>query len=442
MWFKNWKQVINNGQTPELKKIRGDIIEILSSAVDAVDPYKTVKSKFKSGKIIINEREIDCSNFENIYLLGFGKASVGMTQAVCDSIKIKKGLVITNDPDKCVQNKLIKTYVGGHPIPNQNSIHSTEKILELIRECKKNDIIIILVSGGGSSLLCKPKIKLEDFKLTTELLLKSGANINEINTVRKHLSFVKGGQLVRHAKCMVVSFIISDIVNDPVEFIASGPTSPDSTTYFDAKNILLKYSLWKKIPSDVRREIMNGISGSNPETPKMNDTIFNNVHNFIIANNKIACKAAEIKAIEIGYKPIITTTSLIGEAKDVGRYLIEKIHKNNNKSIYISGGETTVTIKGNGKGGRNQEMILGSIKSLDGKNIVFSSFATDGIDGDSKASGAIADGFSLMRAKNKNLNIEKYLEDNNSYEFFYKLGDLFITGPTGTNVMDIQIIIS
>jgi len=442
MLFKNWKQIINNGQTPELKKIRGDIIDILSSALDAVDPYKVVKSRCNMGKIILDDREIDISNFDNVYLLGFGKASVGMTQAVCDFINIKRGIVVTNDPDKFVHNNSISTYVGGHPIPNQNSINSTDKILEIIRECKKNDLLIVLISGGGSSLLCKPKINLEDLKQTTELLLKSGADINEINTVRKHLSFVKGGQLVRNAKCMVVSFIISDIVNDPIEFIASGPTYPDSTTYIDSKNVLYKYLLWKKIPKNVRRVIRNGISGIVPETPKKDDPIFNNVYNFIIANNKIACIAAEIKAKEIGYKPIITTTSLTGEAKEVGKYLIEKISKTNDRSVYISGGETTVTVKGHGKGGRNQEMILGSIKSLDGRDIVFSSFATDGIDGESKASGAIADGFSLMRAYKKNLDIEEYLEDNNSFEFFNKLGDLFITGKTGINVMDIQIIIS
>jgi len=442
MLFKNCKQVIDNGLTPDLKKIREDVIDILSSALNAVDPYKAVKSRFNVGKIILEDREIDISNFKNVYLVGFGKASVGMTQAVCDSINIKKGIVVTNDPDICVQYNSITTFVGGHPIPNQNSIKSTERILEVIRECKKNDLLIVLISGGGSSLLCKPKINLKDLRITTELLLKSGANINEINTVRKHLSFVKGGQIVRDVKCKVVSFIISDIVNDPLEFIASGPTYPDSTTYVDTQNILYKYSLLEKIPSDVKRVIRNGISGTIPETPKKGDTIFNNVHNFIIVNNKIACEAAEIKAKEIGYKPIITTTSLTGEAKDVGRYLIEKICKTKDKSVYISGGETTVTIKGNGNGGRNQEMVLGSINSLGGRDIVFSSFATDGIDGESKAAGAIADGFSLMRAHERNLDIEKYLECNNSYEFFNKLGDLLITGPTGTNVMDIQIIIS
>ena len=442
MLFKNCKQVINNGQTPNLKKIRGDIIDILSSALNAVDPYKAVKSRFNMGNIILDDREIDSINFKNVYLVGFGKASVGMAQAVCDSINIKKGIVVTNDSDICVKYNSITTSFGGHPIPNQNSINSTEKVLEVIKECRKNDLLIILISGGGSSLLCKPKINLKDLKITTELLLKSGANINEINTVRKHISLIKGGQIIRYVKCKVVSFIISDIVNDPLEFIASGPTYHDSTTYVDTKNILNKYSLLGKIPSNVRKVIQNGISGKIPETPKKSDPIFNNVHNFIIANNKIACEAAKIKAKEIGYNPIITTTSLTGEAKDVGRCLIEKICKTKDKDVFISGGETTVTIKGNGKGGRNQEMVLGSIKSLEGNNIVFSSFATDGIDGESEAAGAIADGFSLIRAHERNLDIDKYLECNNSYEFFKKLGDLLLTGPTGTNVMDIQIIIS
>ena len=243
MLFKNCKQVIDNGLTPDLKKIREDVIDILSSALNAVDPYKAVKSRFNVGNIILEDGEIDISNFKNVYLVGFGKASVGMTQAVCDSINIKKGIVVTNDPDICVQYNSITTFVGGHPIPNQNSIKSTERILEVIKECRKNDLLIVLISGGGSSLLCKPKINLKDLRITTELLLKSGANINEINTVRKHLSFVKGGQIVRDVKCKVVSFIISDIVNDPLEFIASGPTYPDSTTYVDTQNLLYKYYL-------------------------------------------------------------------------------------------------------------------------------------------------------------------------------------------------------
>lgn len=442
MLFKNRMQIIKNGQTPKLKKIRGDVLEILSFALDAVDPYKAVKSRFDGGKIVLEDGEIDSSNFEDVYLVGFGKASVGMAQATCNSINIKRGVVVTNDPNKNVQNNNITTFIGGHPLPNQDSVSGADEVLEIVRECRKKDLLIVLISGGGSALLCKPRISLKGMQQTTDLLLKSGADINEINTIRKHLSFVKGGQLVRHAKCRVVSLIISDIVNDPMEFIASGPTYPDSTTYNDAQNILSKYTLWKKLPSDVRRIIKSGIHGDIRETLKNGDPVFDNVHNFIVANNKIACDAAKSKAKELGYEPVLLTTSLTGEAKDVGTYLVEKTCESDRKEIFISGGESAVTIRGNGKGGRNQEMILGSIKNLDGKNTVFASFATDGIDGKSDAAGAIADGFSLKRARKKNLDPDKYLRDNNSYEFFNTLGDLFITGPTGTNVMDIQIIVT
>jgi len=442
MLFKNRMQIIENGQTPKLKKIREDILDILTSALDAVDPYKAVKSRFNGGKIVLEDGEIDSSNFENVYLVGFGKASVGMAQAACDSINIKRGVVVTNDPDNSVHNNCITTFVGGHPIPNQNSINSAEKIIEIVKECGKKDLLIVLISGGGSALLCKPRISLKGMQQTTDLLLKSGADINEINTIRKHLSFVKGGQLVRHAKCRVVSLIVSDIVNDPVGFIASGPTYPDSTTYNDAQDILFKYILWEKLPSEARRTIKSGIRGDIPETPKNCDPVFENVHNFIVANNEIACNAAGIKAKELGYEPVLLTTYLTGEAKDVGTYLVEKTGESDRKKFFISGGETTVTIRGNGKGGRNQEMVLGSIKNLDGKDTVFASFATDGIDGKSDAAGAIADGFSLKRARKRNLDPDRYLMDNNSYEFFNTLGDLFITGPTGTNVMDIQIIVT
>ncbi|MEA3457782.1 MAG: DUF4147 domain-containing protein, partial [Candidatus Thermoplasmatota archaeon] len=371
MLFKNRKQIIKNGQTPKLRKIREDVLDILSFALDAVNPYKAVKSRFDGGKIVLEDAEIDSSNFEDVYLVGFGKASVGMAQAACDSINIKRGVVVTNDPNNSVQNNHITTVIGGHPLPNQDSISGADEVLEIVGECGKKDLLIVLISGGGSALLCKPRISLKGMQQTTDLLLKSGADINEINTIRKHLSFVKGGQLIRHAKCRVVSLITSDIVNDPMEFIASGPTYPDSTTYNNAQNILSKYTLWEKLPSDVRRIIKSGIHGDIPETLKNGDPVFDNVHNFIIANNETACNAAEIKAKELGYEPVLLTTSLTGEAKDAGIYLVEKTCESNGEKIFISGGETTVTIRGNGKGGRNQEMILGSIKNLDSKDTVF-----------------------------------------------------------------------
>jgi len=444
MLFKNRDQIINNGQTSELKKIREEILEILSFALEAVDPYKSVKKHFYNNSLKLDSKTLDTTSFDNIFLVSFGKASIGMAQAVCDSIDVEEGIIITNNPEKKVECNYVSTIVASHPIPDENSITGADKVLDVVKKCDKNDLLIVLISGGGSALLCKPRVSLVDLQKTTDLLLKCGANINEINTVRKHLSFVKGGQLVKNAKCTVVSLVISDIIGDPLEFIASGPTYPDSTTYNDAENILEKYGILTKVPSSVKDCIKDGISRNLPETPKANDPIFKNVNNIIIANNKIACEAAEAKAEELGYKTMLLTTHLDGEASDIGKYLSDKAlnYKTYAKKMaFIAGGETTVTIKGKGKGGRNQEMVLSSVEKLADKDIVFTSFATDGIDGMSDASGAIADSYSKEKAYDLNLDPDGFLEDNNSYEFFKNLEDALITGPTGTNVMDIQLII-
>jgi glycerate 2-kinase len=444
MLFKNQKQVIKNGQTLELKGIRRDIFDILTYALNSVNSYNAVKSRFEGKKIIFRSEKIDISDFKNIYLIGFGKASVDMAQAVCDSLDIKNGAVITNDSNKKVKNKSISTFYGSHPIPNQKSLDNTDKILDIVEKCDENDLLIVLISGGGSALFTKPRVNLNDMNITTDLLFKSGANIKEINTIRKHTSFIKGGQLASYAKCTIISLIISDIIGDPIEFIASGPTYPDSTTFVDAQNIFKKYGLWMKLPISVKKIIEAGIYGKIPETPKKNDPIFDSVYNFIVANNDIACNAAKNKAEELGYKTIILTTSLDGEAKDIGRFLAKKATNyltSGKKTVFISSGETTVTIKGNGRGGRNQELVLGGVEELSNNNVVLSSFATDGVDGMSDAAGAIADAYTLVRACKKNLDPNKFLEENNSYEFFKNLNDLIVTSPTGTNVMDIQILV-
>jgi glycerate-2-kinase len=443
MLFKNQPQIINNGHTNELKKTRKDILEILSSSYDAVNPYKVVKNHIIWGKIVFDNKTIDISNFKNIYLIGFGKACIGMAQAVSDCFNIRNGAVITNDPINKVENSNIITYLGSHPLPTQNNVKNTDKILDIVKKCKKNDLLFVLISGGGSSLLCKPRVNIDDMNLTTDLLLKCGANINEINAIRKHLSYIKGGQLVNFTKGTIISLIISDIIGDPIEFIASGPTYLDSTTYNDAQKVLYKYKIWDKLPLSTKKVIKDGIAGKIPETPN-NKQIFKNTYNFIVANNKLACNAAKKKAEELEYKTILLTNSLEGEAKEMGIYLAEKAInylKNVKSIVFISGGETTVTIKGNGKGGRNQEMVLSSVEKLGGKDVVFSSFATDGIDGNSNAAGAIADEYTLKRAECKNMEPKKYLDNNNSYEFFKDLNDLLITNHTGTNVMDIQILV-
>jgi len=403
-----------------------------------------VKKKFKNKRILLDDKIIELTDFDNVFLVSFGKASIGMAKAVFDSVDIKKGIVVTNEKKTKIDHKNIETITASHPIPDENSISAAEKILSLVKGCKSNDLLIVLISGGGSALLCKPKVSLPDMQKTTDLLLKSGADIKEINTIRKHISEVKGGQLIKNIKCKTISLVISDIINDPLDFIASGPTYPDPTTYQDAKNILINYRIWDKIPEKVRMVIKDGILKKINETPDFDNPIFNNVSNYVVANNSLACESASQKAENLGYKSMIITTSLEGEAKDVADFLIEKakIYKTYaQKMIFICGGETTVTVRGKGKGGRNQEMVLASVDKISSQKIIFCSFATDGIDGDSDAAGALCDKNTIKKAKNLGLNPDDFLKNNDSYNFFKKIGDLFLTGPSGTNVMDIQLIV-
>lgn len=444
MLFSNKQTLISNGLISEIKQKRNHLLTILSSIIQAVDPYQSVLRYIKENPMNDKGKTIDFNDFNNIYLVGFGKASVGMAQAICDSLSIESGAIITNEKNASVTHESITTFHGGHPLPNKESIKGATLIKDIASNCKSDDLLLVLISGGGSALLCHPKIELSELQLTTQFLLKSGASIHEINTIRKHLSNVKGGKLIENTTCPVLALIISDVVGDPIEFIASGPTAPDSTTYQEAKDIFKKYNLWAKIPSSTQMTIMSGISKQIPETLKKDNPVFSNVQNTIIANNHLACKTAYVTAQKLGYRPNLLTTSLTGEARHKGSWILKRAEEPSNKhdNLFITGGETTVTIHGSGTGGRNQEMALAMINELNDKKKVFSSFATDGIDGTSNAAGAIVDGFSLKRANKLNLDVESFLQDNNSFEFFRKLDDLLITGPTGTNVMDVQILIT
>jgi glycerate-2-kinase len=443
MLFKNYENLILNGQSPVLQQKRKDILDMLSAAVDAVQPSQVIKDLFRGSQLVFASESIDLASFDNVYIVGFGKASVGMAQAVCDAVTITKGIVITNDPSATIRNHLVEVIVGGHPLPNEGSIRGTEKILDLLGNCSENDCVIVLISGGGSSLFCKPRVSLNDLQKTFDLLLRNGVSIEELNTIRKHLSFVKGGQLVQYTKAVIVSLIISDVVHNPVSSIASGPTSPDSSTFSDAREIFKQYQLWTNIPVTVRTIITEGIAGRISETLKENNPVFKTVFNFIIATNEHACQGAMDKAKELGYNTTLMATSITGEARVVGKYLINRVTKNllDRKTVVITSGETTVTVQGNGTGGRNQELVLICVEEIAGNQLVVASFATDGIDGNSDAAGALADGFTLARALKKKLNPSYFLKQNNSSVFFQTLGDILLTGPTGTNVMDIQIFI-
>jgi glycerate-2-kinase len=324
-------------------------------------------------------------------------------------------------------------------------------VINLLTEADEHTLVVCLISGGGSALLVSPYegISLADKQLMTDLLLKAGASISELSAVRKHLAAVKGGRLAEIAyPAGVMSFIISDVIGDSLDVIASGPTSPDGTTYTDALKVIEKYRLKDKSPGSVTDLLKKGADGIVPETPKENSRIFKKVSNLIIANNGKALQAARDKAEALGFEAHVSSAELAGEAREAGKRLAGKVFeiKNARRSekpyCLVSGGETTVTVKGNGLGGRNMEMALSFAIEIGGiGGVTFLSAGTDGTDGPTDAAGAIVDGETVSRATALDMDPLGYLGDNDSYHFFQKLGDLFITGPTGTNVMDIQVIV-
>ncbi len=426
------------------------ITEIFNKSLLAVDPYKaaasyadTIRSAYKNG------------NFRKCVLIGFGKAASLMSKAIEDNLGdlLSGGIIVTKYGHSAQgdrKNKII-TFEAGHPLPDENGLKAAREIVGLLKEADRNTLVICLISGGGSALLVAPygNITLADKQEVTGMLLKAGADIYELNTVRKHISAVKGGRLAEAAQpASIISLILSDVMGDRLDMIASGPTAPDKTTYNDAHNVLLKYKLEDRLPANVAKTINKGIRGILPETPKDDDPVFQRVRNIIIGSNRMARDAAGKAAELSGYKTTVISTELSGEASIVAGELarkaidFKKTLAPGDKACLIAGGETTVTVRGNGKGGRNTELALVfgmEIKGLQG--ITFLSAGTDGTDGPTDAAGAFADGQTVAKAAGAGIDAWEYLKNNDSYTFFTRTGDLFVTGPTGTNVMDIQIIL-
>ncbi len=426
------------------------IREIFNKALLAVDPYKGVasysdiiRSSYKGG------------NFRELVLSGFGKAASLMSKAIEDNLGdlLAGGIIVTKygHSVRGDRNSKITTYEAGHPLPDENGLKAAKEIVGVLEKADRNTLVICLISGGGSALLVAPyrDVTLADKQEVTGMLLKAGADIYELNTVRKHISAVKGGRLAEAAQpAAIISLILSDVIGDRLDMIASGPTAPDKTTYNDALNVLRKYKLEGRLPASVAEIIGKGIRGLMPETPKDGDPLFQRVRNIIIGSNKIATDAAGKAAELLGYRTTVISTELSGEASiaagELARKAIDlkKALAPGDKACLISGGETTVTVRGNGKGGRNTELALVfgmEIKGLRG--ITFLSAGTDGTDGPTDAAGAFVDGGTVANSARAGIDAGEYLKDNDSYTFFSRTGDLFITGPTGTNVMDIQIIL-
>jgi glycerate-2-kinase len=361
---------------------------------------------------------------------------------------ITDGIIVTKYGHASASNRFarIATYEAGHPVPDENGVTATRAIVELIRGADERTLILCLISGGGSALLVAPRegITLGDKQGLTDLLLKSGATINELNAVRKHLSMVKGGRLAQIAHpASIISLIVSDVIGDSLDVIASGPTAPDMSTFSEARAVLEKYRLTHRVPNAILSMLEQGSRGEITETPKQGDDIFENVQNIIVASNSTALAAAKAKAEELGFHTSIFSSTLQGEAREVARSLAHHILAANltRPACVLSGGETTVTVRGTGVGGRNTELALAFALEIDGVDgVTLLAAGTDGTDGPTDAAGAVVDGRTISRARSMQLDAPAYLNNNDSYAFFRKTNDLLVTGPTGTNVMDIQII--
>ncbi|MEE8607308.1 MAG: glycerate kinase [Nitrospiraceae bacterium] len=438
-----------------LQTLREDALSIFLAGVKAADPVDAVKQhlKLQNGMLKIAGQTYDLSAYEGVYVVGAGKAAAKMAQAIEELLgdRLKAG-VINVKYGHGVPLNVVRIIEAGHPLPDEAGVRGTKEIIELLRQSGEKKLVFCLLSGGGSALLPCPAegLTLQDKQQTTKVLLGSGATIHEMNAVRKHISQVKGGRLARLAyPSTLISLILSDVVGDELDSIASGPTVADGSTFNDCLHILGRYGIEHRVPSSVRTFLEKGARGEIEETPKAHDPIFRRIQSVIVGSNILAVNAARQKAGELGYHSLILSSFVKGETKEVAkahaataREILGTGQPVQKPACIVSGGETTVTIRGRGLGGRNQEFALAAAIAIDGlEGVVTLSGGTDGTDGPTDAAGAIADGTTARRAREMGMEPEHYLQENDSYHFFQPLGGLLITGPTLTNVMDLRLVL-
>jgi glycerate 2-kinase len=428
--------------------------QIFLAGVGSVLPDKLISKelKLKNNSIVIRNLNFDLDEVDNIYVIGAGKGTAKMASELENILgsRITKGHIVVKYGYSC-KLKFIKVSEAGHPVPDSNGFKAARAILKIAYKAQRNDLVFCLLSGGGSALLpdFPEGSSPEEIISINNLLINSGACIKEINAVRKHLSLVKGGQLARAVyPATLLSLILSDVPGDHLDVIASGPTSPDPTTFDQALSVLGKYNLLKSVSGKILEYLHEGKTGSRPETPKQGDIVFDKTHNILIGNNIMALEAAKQKALEFNLNPLIINTQLQGDIYSVAEYIVEtsvkyKDNKNEIKPVcLLFGGETTVKMTGKGLGGRNQHLALLSavlLQNLPG--ITFLSAGTDGTDGPTVAAGAVVDSGTLPEALVKNISPEKYLSGFDSYHFFKQTRGHIVTGPTMTNVMDIIVVL-
>jgi glycerate 2-kinase len=438
-----------------VQDMRKAALGIFEAAVRAVDPGEAIHRRVvrDGNQLRLGQETIDLGAVRQLVVVGLGKAGASMAAAVEEILgdRIARGVVVTKY-GHVQPTKKIRLHEAGHPVPDDAGIAGAQAILDQVKGLGPEDLVLVLISGGGSALTPAPVagVTLAEKQALTKALLACGADIREMNMLRKHISRIKGGQLARAASpARVFTLILSDIVGDPLDAIASGPTVPDPTTYADALGILEKYRIRGEIPGSVRAHLEAGARGEIPETPKPNDPLFSRVNSLMVASNIQALEAAKSEACALGLTPIILSSFIEGETREIARMhaaLAREVRASGNPLkpplCIITGGETTVTLRGKGKGGRNQEFALAGALDIAGlPDVVILSAGTDGTDGPTDAAGAIVDGETVSRALAMGLSPRAALDTNDAYPFFQQLGDLIITGPTKTNVMDVRLVL-
>jgi len=436
-------------------RLKDNARQIFASALEAANPQKAVSSNLhlEGNSLRLADKSYNLDDYKKILVSGVGNYSVHMSQAVEKILgeRIDRGMVLTRYTLGFTLDK-IEAIEAGFPIPDQSGVMGTKKLKAFLEVAGDDTLLILLISKGAPSLSTVPVegVNLADKLKTTSLLRKSGADVRDLYTVQKHLSTSKGGQIAKAGyPATMLTLILSDLLEDDLSLICSGLTVPDETTYEEAREVLQKYGLIDRLPKTVLEHIDAGVKGQRDETPKPGDKIFDKVDNVIVASNSIALKSAQETARELGYNSTVFPSFLKGEAKEMGTKLSELVRqvKNTGKPVsppvcLIFGGETTVTKKGRGRGGANQEVALGTAIELAGiENFLLLQSSTSGTDGDSDVSGAIVDGGTTERADKLGLDPKAFLANNDSYNFFKQTGETFATGPTDTDVMDIGIIL-
>ncbi len=433
---------------------RGRIARVMQAALEAVDPFDAVLATLRrdGDQLWVNNAHYDLTQYEHVYVVGAGKAGAPMARAVEQVLgdRVSAGYVNVKY-GHTLPTERVTLHEAGHPLPDAEGVRGAREIARMLERAGAHDLVICLISGGGSALMTLPVegVSLADMHALTDALLRVGATIDEINTVRKHLEQAKGGRVAALAHpAPIISLILSDVVGNPLDVISSGPTVPDTTTFCDARRLLERYGLWDEIPPSVRGHLLRGCGGEVAETPKAGDAIFCRAQNAIVASNDLGARAAERAAAALGMHTLVLSTFVEGEAREVAkvyaavaREVLASGRPIPRPACIIAGGETTVTLRGRGRGGRNQEMALAAAISIAGlSDVSIACLATDGTDGPTDASGALAEGDTLERAAALGLDPWEHLAANDSYPFFDALGDLLLTGPTNTNVNDLAFV--